>query len=265
MTAEAIMAKDGAPNAALLWTDYARGLAEFGSLPVAWPALTRAPRGDGHPVLVLPGLGAGDLSTLVLRRLLRRLGYRTYAWRLGTNLGPTARVVEGMPARLDAIHRAHERPVSLIGWSLGGIFARRLARQAPDAVRQVITLGSPIRLRRHEDSNARLFYQLTRRGHVEDLPLPLEEGLDPLPVPATSIYSRLDGIVSWRSCLDESSARAENIEVRAAHFGFGYHAAVLYAVADRLAQPAGQWAPFRPPSWLRPAYPRPATGGEVGQ
>ena len=249
---------DRAPGPLLLGTDFLRGLAEFGSMSVTWPVLMTAPRGDGHPVLVIPGLGAGDVSTAALRRYLCALGYRAHGWRLGTNIGPTSKISEGVPARLREIYAEEGRPVTVIGWSLGGIFARRLAREQPDMVRQVITLGSPIRIRTHDHSHGKRLYELFERHHVEELALPLEEGLPPLTVPATSIYSRLDGIVSWHACLDHTSEQAENIEVHAAHLGLGYHAAALYAVADRLAQPAGEWKPFVPPRWARGAYPPPA-------
>ncbi len=251
--------EERAPSAPLLWTDYARSMAEFGALSMTWPILSLAPRGDGHPVLVMPGLGASDWSTVVLRRFLRQLGYRTYAWRLGTNIGPTAKIVAGMPARLEELRARNAQKVSIIGWSLGGIFARRLAREAPDSVRQVITLGSPFRLQDHRHSNARVFYNLCRALHVEELEPPLEEGLGPLPVPATSIYSRLDGIVSWRACLDDTTDRAENIAVRSSHFGFGHHPAAMYAMADRLAQPQDRWEPFRAPPGLCRFFPPAAT------
>ena len=252
-------AEEHAPNASLLWTDYARSMAEFGALSMTRPILSQVPRGDGHPVLVLPGLGASDLSTVVLRRFLTQFGYRSYPWGLGTNLGPTAKISAGMPARLGSLRARSGQKVSIIGWSLGGIFARRLAREAPDLVRQVITLGSPFRLQDHRHSNARVFYNLYRNWHVEELRQPLEEGLGPLPVPATSIYSRRDGIVSWRACIDVTSDRAENIEVRSSHFGFGHHPAALYAMADRLAQPQGEWKPFRAPPGLRGLFPPAAT------
>ncbi|CAM3704872.1 lipase family alpha/beta hydrolase [Smaragdicoccus niigatensis] len=250
------MSTEAAPNLALWSTDYARSLAEASSLALTWPILSRAPRGDGHPVLVLPGLGASDLSTTVLRRFLRQQGYRTYRWKLGTNLGLTAKIVDGMPDRLADIRaRNNGQPISIIGWSLGGIFARRLARATPESVRQVITLGSPIRLRDHAHSNAHWLYNLWRKRHVEDLNLPLEDGLGPLLVPATSVYSRLDGFVPWSACLDEPAENSENVEVRSSHLGFGQHPAVLYVVADRLAQKPGQWAPFRSPRMFRSAFP----------
>jgi pimeloyl-ACP methyl ester carboxylesterase len=128
--------------------------------------------------------------------------------------------------------------VSVIGWSLGGIFARRLGRRHPDVIRQVITLASPIR-------------------HTETIQLPLEAGLGPLPAPATSVDTRLDGIVAWRACLDQASRHAENVEVYASHFGIGSHPAALWVIADRLTQAPGKWAPFRPPPRWRCAYPTP--------
>lgn len=250
---------DKAPGILLLGTDLLRGFAEFGSMSVTWPVLMTAPRGDGHPVLVIPGLGAGDVSTVALRTYLSALGYRTHGWGLGTNIGPTSKISNGGPSRLREIFDEEGRPVTVIGWSLGGIFARRLVREMPQMVRQVITLGSPIRIRTHDHSHGRRLYEMFGRHHVEELSLPLEEGLAPLTVPATSIYSRLDGIVSWHACLDVATDHSENIEVRAAHLGLGYHAAALYAVADRLAQPEGDWKPFIPPRWARGAYPLPAT------
>ena len=129
-----------APNKALYLTDYARSAWDIGALSATLPALARAPRGDGHAVLVIPGLGASDMSTLILRRFLSTLGYATYVWELGRNIGPTARVVSGLPERLHEFRARHDGSVSVIGWSLGGIFARQLGRRHPDVIRQVITL-----------------------------------------------------------------------------------------------------------------------------
>ena len=196
----------------------------------------------------------GDASTSTLRTVLKQLGYRTYGWRLGRNVGPTRKVVHGLRARLAYLTDRHQRPVTLIGWSLGGIYARQLARRTPQAVRQVITLGSPIRLVRHEQSRAhRLFH---RYAHDTSSPWTCRSngGEGPLPVPATSIYTPLDGIVAWRTCLDEPSPRTENIAVLASHLGIANHPAALWAMADRLAQPADQWKPFQPPPLLRSAY-----------
>ncbi|WP_241256219.1 alpha/beta hydrolase [Rhodococcus sp. KRD162] len=252
-----VTAPDRAPGKLLLGTDFLRGLADLGSMSVTWPVLLSAPRGDGQPVLVIPGLGTGDVSTMALRNYLTVLGYDAYGWGLGVNVGPTAKIAQGAPTKLRAIHDKHGRPVTVIGWSLGGLIARRLAREMPEMVRQVITLGSPIRIRTHDHSHGRRLYAMFGKRHVEQFDMPLEEGLPPLPMPTTSIYSRLDGIVSWHACLDVVTQRSENIEVHAAHLGLGYQAAALYAVADRLAQPEGGWTPFVPPRWARAAYPRP--------
>src|SRR5918998_641019 len=123
-----------------------RAVLEFGAFAASAPALQLAPKGDGHPVLVLPGLAASDESTRPLRWFLRSRGYHTHGWRLGRNTGPSDRIRKGLRDRVRGIADQHGRPISLVGWSLGGIYAREIARLAPDAVRQVITLGSPFRL-----------------------------------------------------------------------------------------------------------------------
>ncbi|MCV7124668.1 esterase/lipase family protein [Mycobacterium lacus] len=242
---------------ALYLTDIPRAVAEYGQLVSVLPLRRALPVGDGHPVLVLPGLLAGDGSTWTLRRLLRRLGYRVHGWRLGLNIGPTAKAVAGMDARLEELHARYNTPVSLIGWSLGGIFARALARRHPSAVRQVITLGSPYRMQDHAQSRAGSHFNLFAPLHAERHSLPLASETEPLLVPATSIYSRYDGMVAWQTCIDTPSERAENIAVLSSHIGYGHHPATVWAIADRLAQPLGTWTPFRPPAVLRPLFPRP--------
>lgn len=257
MTVIDIHVRHAAPPLAWYLTDPARAVAEYGLHLASGPLRAALPRGDGHPVLVLPGLLAGDGSTRPLRGALRHLGYYVHGWRLGRNVGPTERCVTGLRDRIHELADRHGTAVTVIGWSLGGIFARELARRAPESVRQVITLGSPIRLECAAQTRAHYVFERYAHLHVEQWSLPLEHGCDPLPVPATSVYSRWDGIVSWRACLDEPSARAENIAVIASHLGLGHHPAVLWAVADRLAQPEGQWAPFQAPTLLRHVFPRP--------
>ena len=122
----------------------ARALLELGAWAAARQWLLRAPPGDGHAVLVIPGFGATDRSTWPLRHVLERLGYAVQGWELGRNTGSSPRIADALRRRLATARRRSGRPVSLIGWSLGGIYARELARRNPDAVRQVITLGSPI-------------------------------------------------------------------------------------------------------------------------
>lgn len=236
-----------------------RAALEFGAFLASSPLLRAMGRGDRHPVLVLPGFTAGDRSTAPLRGVLRGQGYWTHGWRLGRNLGPTPAVVEGLVERLSTLHERHGRTVSLVGWSLGGMYARGMARLAPDMVRQVITLGSPFRLRDGGASNVSYLYERVRGTHVELPPeasIP-EHELPPLEVPTTAIYTRTDGVVHWSTCIEAEGDRRENIEVTGSHSGLGHNPAVLFAVADRLAQPEDDWRPFRAPPWLRRLYPRP--------
>jgi pimeloyl-ACP methyl ester carboxylesterase len=245
------------PNLGLFLSDFPRAVGDFGMFVAAAPMLRRAPRGDGHPVLVLPGLMAADTSTRPLRRYLRSLGYHVHGWRLGRNIGPTPEAVEGMGARLDDLLERHGRKISVIGWSLGGIYAREIARRRPDDVRQVITLGSPIRMQSQSQSRATRTYQRFSRRHVEGLGRRVTEGPhQTVSVPATSIYSKLDGIVSWRACLDDVGPLSENVAVIGSHVGLGHNPAALWVIADRLAQPEGSWRPFTPPRGARRLFPR---------
>ena len=149
-----------------------------------------------------------------------------------------------LKALLGTIHERHGRRVSVIGQSLGGVFARQLAKAASDQVRQVITLGSPF-TGHPRGTNAWRLYELVSGQKVHD-PVMIEQLRQPPPVPTTSIYSRSDGIVSWRCSVNEPGPQIENIEVHASHVGMGLNPLALYAVADRLAQPPGQWRPFDP-------------------
>ncbi|HME68936.1 MAG TPA: alpha/beta hydrolase [Myxococcota bacterium] len=231
-----------------------RAVFEFAALLPALPVLRRAPRGDGQPVLVLPGLMASDLSTRALRGFLQRLGYPAYGWGLGRNVGPSPQMARGLAQRLDELLHRHERPVSLIGWSLGGIYARELARRFPDDVRQVITLASPFRDPEATNVPAAL---LARRQLHPDERLFRERLETPLAVPSTAIYSRSDGVVSWRSCCEKPGPESESIEVLSSHLGMGYHPVVLLTIADRLSQPEDAWKHFRPPAgWSWPLVPR---------
>jgi hypothetical protein len=244
------------PSAGLLVTEPVRGLADVAALFAAAPWLARAPRGDGHAVLVWPGLLASDRSTAPLRRFLRHLGYDVSGWKLGRNRGPTEEVLSALPrAVASAAHRTGG-PVSLVGWSLGGIYAREMARQYPHLVRQVITLGSPFAQTSPRQSHAEGPYQQLRRFHAPPSRLPGRDQIGrPIDVPSTSVYSRRDGIVSWRACIEPETDVHRNVEVRCGHLGFGVDPATLWLIADRLAVPAGQRIPFRPPLWLRPLYP----------
>jgi len=232
-----------APGLGLLLAE-ARGIFELNASLLLSPLLMRAPRGDGHPVLLLPGFLASDLSMAPMRRYLRELGYDAHAWRMGRNLGGVARMRVALRDRLAEIHAAAGRKVSIVGWSLGGVYARDLALQAPDMVRCVVTLGSPF-ANDVRATNATRLYEALSGEAADDNPELRAAIAGDLPVPATSIYSRTDGIVNWRTCLLRPSDTAENIEVHlASHVGLGVNPAALWAVADRLAQPEGEFRQF---------------------
>jgi pimeloyl-ACP methyl ester carboxylesterase len=243
------------PPARLFLTEPARSLAELAVLPLATPWLAAAPRGDGHGVLVVPGLLATDLSTAPLRQFLRWLGYDVQGWSLGRNVGPTDAVLDGLPRALADLAERAGGPVSVVGWSLGGVYARELGRQDPDHVRQVITLGSPLARTDPRQSHADGVYQSWRHLHAAPgrVPTPEQAGR-PLPVPSTAVYSRQDGIVAWSACQAPETRQHENVEVRCSHLGFGVDPATWWLIADRLAAPRPR-PPFRPPAFLRRLYP----------
>ena len=219
-----------------------RAIWELSAFFAMYPLLRMAPQGDGHPVLVIPGLAASDSSTRPLRAFLKDRGYRAHGWQLGPNHGPRPGAEARMQERLGALSERYRRKVSLIGWSLGGVFAREMARRAPDHVRSVISLGSPF-AGAPKASNAWKLYERVSERKVDDW-AHRERMRVPPPVPSTAIFSRSDGIVAWQGCLEREGPTSENIEVEGSHCGLGHNPAVLYAIADRLAQPEGQWRHF---------------------
>jgi pimeloyl-ACP methyl ester carboxylesterase len=231
-----------APPSWLLLAMEARAVFEWASYAMSWPLHGRAPSGDGHPVMVLPGLIATDRSTWPLRTFLERRGYTVYPWALGMNRGPVGDVVRRLTDRVREIEEKHERKLSLIGWSLGGAMAHALGLSMPERIRQVITLGSPLRGHPRATNAWRVFEAVSGMS-ADD---PRLHGLlraDPK-VPTTAILSRTDGVVNWRISTLPRSRRSESIEVQASHLGLGVHPAVLWVIAERLAQAEGKWRPF---------------------
>ena len=255
-------ARQAAPNTFLTVLE-SRAVFEMGATLAAAPLLRLAGRGDQHPVLVLPGFMGGDRSSVALRSILRSQGYWVHGWGLGRNIGPTQRIVDGMAERLAMLHERHERPVTLIGWSLGGIFARQLARQSPELIRQVITLGSPFRVDENSRSAASGLYEQMKPFHIEELESLTGPDQPPLPIPSTAIYTRTDGVVRWWQCLETTGPIAENIEVRGSHSGLGHNPAVIAAISNRLMQPVDDWRPFSPNLCLRRSFPRPSNWRDV--
>ncbi|HJQ59856.1 MAG TPA: alpha/beta hydrolase [Vineibacter sp.] len=248
------------PSRALLLLE-GRALWELGAFAATLPLLGMAPRGDGHTVMVLPGLIASDRSTVPLRRFLNNQGYAAQGWGMGRNLGPRPGVQRQMLLNLRDLYRASGRKVSLVGWSLGGIFARELAKQAPDMVRLVVTLGSPF-AGHPRSTNAWRVYEVASGETVNDHDDTFMDQLrPPPPVPTTAIYSRSDGVAAWQGCLERPAPQAENIEVPGSHCGLGHNPAAVYAVADRLAQPENDWRPFERTGWKCLVYPDPTRPG----
>ena len=255
MTAPAITARP--PSRLLTLAEPGRAFGELASFYALRPLMSGLPRGDGHGVLVLPGFMASDYSTRPLRRLLSDLGYDATGWKLGRNVKVDNARIEAMMGCVDALFERTGRPISIVGWSLGGVFARELAKMAPEKVRLVISLGSPISDDRGHTNAARLFELLNGKE-----PEPLRDGGfkglgDAPPVPTTSILTRTDGVVHWRGsvqCGDREDC--ENIEVVASHCGLGVNPAVVYAVADRLAQEEGAWKRFEPGPLARVFFPK---------
>jgi pimeloyl-ACP methyl ester carboxylesterase len=249
MTASAAMARP--PS--LFWTfTEGRAIFELGAFGLLRKPLRNLPKGDGHPVLVLPGFMAGDTSTRPMRRLFDDLGYQSYGWNLGRNVRFNETREREMSDLVERIYDETGRNMSIVGWSLGGVFARELAKMHPDIVRQVISLGSPISNNRKWSAPSKLFEKINgkettpeaegRYANLETAP----------PVPTTSILTKTDGIVAWRGSIQppqDGHTQTENIMVPASHTGLGVNPLVMVAVADRLAQPEGEWAPFERSGW----------------
>ena len=201
--------------------------------------------GDEHPVLVIPGFLGSDFSTSRVRRFIKRIGYTPYTWELGRNYGDVNQLND-LRERLMEIYKKHDTKVTLIGWSLGGVYARQLAKDQPELIRQIITLGSPFG-GINQPNNAAWLYKLINKGKsinpaskkwFENIPAPA-------PVPTTAVYSKEDGIVPWQACMEEVEDEIhENVEINGSHFGLGHNPAVWIIIADRLKYSAKNWKKF---------------------
>ncbi|NNK99152.1 MAG: alpha/beta hydrolase [Xanthomonadales bacterium] len=237
-----------APSQALYLTEPYRAMIDLSTLYLSEPWLNSPKGGDGHPVMVIPGFTSGDRSTVVLRKFLSSLGYLPCGWKQGVNFGIRHEAFEGMAHLLQQLSEQYECRVSLVGQSLGGIYARELAKLMPENVRQVISLGSPFNDPEGNCSNVSDLYELLNNEHKSKTAQFEDEqwqiAVAP-PVPTTSIYSKYDGICHWRACLQHGGhEKIENIEVLASHTGMGVSAQVLFVMADRLSQRRDQWKPF---------------------
>jgi len=246
------------PRARLLLREGPRLFGELAALMTTAPFLSQSPPGDGHPVLVLPGFSASDESTAVLRRFLASRSYDAVPWGLGRNMGPA---MPDLTARLGEMfetvyEQGNQQKISLVGWSLGGVYARLLAHFYPDRIRNVITLGSPY----GGGPRSTRVYPLAQG--VLDKPLeqhPVNDlrrlaGTPVTNIPTISIYSRSDAIVPWQIATEPTGPSSENIEVFTGHIGLGFSPAVLFAIADRLSRADGEWQPFQRTGWKQSIY-----------
>jgi pimeloyl-ACP methyl ester carboxylesterase len=211
----------------------ARGLIELARLLLRFRDLRRQPRGGGEPVLILPGYGAGDGSTVILKGYLRYLGYKAHGWGLGRNSGMVEEILPRVLKRLASLSRRSKQQVRLIGWSFGGYLAREIARERPDLVRQVITLGTPVIGGPKYTVFAQNYLKL---GIDIDAIAAQVEGRKKISLltPVVAIYSRGDGFVAWQACIDRDAPNVEHIEVQTTHIGFGFSPDVYKIIAQRL-------------------------------
>jgi len=236
----------GAPSLSLLGLEPLRAALEFASM--RFMDHDALPIGDGHPVVIFPGLATDKISTGPLKTFCERLGYTAYDWGRGLNTGPRGDVelwLDELAAHVRTLTRKHKKRMSLVGWSLGGIYAREIAKKLPQPTRQVITIGTPFAGTGGDETHVGWLYRLVS-GHNPSLDAQMMRRLRTTPpVPTTSIYSRTDGIVAWQACLERGGCEhAENIEIVGSHCGLGWNPKVLAVIADRLRQPEGAWRPY---------------------
>ncbi len=235
------------PSKTLLMLEFARPPWELGAHYVAQPILSLAPKGDGHMVMAIPGFLANDLTTKAMRMYLNRCGYQTSGWQQGTNYGYSEKVGANLIWRVSRLFKKHGK-ISLVGQSLGGVYACELARMYPHMVRFVITLGSPYADIENASNVMWLYRRINGKEHAKKFDYQLQRCRIPPPVPTTSVFSKTDGIVSWRSSdIDKHhNSQCESVEILGSHIGMSFNPHSLWVVANRLAQAEADWQPFEP-------------------
>ena len=241
----------------------ARILMEMALLPASLPLLMAAPHGDGHPVVLVPGFMAGESTLAALKLFLQNKGYDVHTWGLGRNVGFRGKHANALPQKIRYLHHMTGRKVSLVGWSLGGVFSFYGAETTQDCVRSIITLGSPVSVDMMGNQSPpalKAMYRLVshRLGASAHLMQPRAKAMrEPrrLPIPTRCLDSLSDGVVPpQEATIDGDPALHENIQVPGSHVGLGFNGIVMAIVADRLAQPEGDWKPFAPQGLLGRVY-----------
>ncbi len=243
------------PHVGLAITEAHRALAEFAGLLYTRRFLERMPKGDGHGVVVIPGFLGDDGYNAPLRKHLGNLGYEAVGWAQGRNLGPRGDLLERALEYIDDHAQSTGGKVTLIGHSLGGIYARELAKELPDRIRQVVSLGSPFGEGRDSGSYPRRLFSALNPD--EEIQIEQHTLVEPPPVPTTAVYSKGDGVTNWQTCIQEGRfPHVQNIQVWGSHCGLTINPMVWFLLAERLAQPESSWAPFRSSTWRRLFYPK---------
>jgi pimeloyl-ACP methyl ester carboxylesterase len=234
------------PSPWLFMTEVSRSIFNFGTFFISIPFLQLTPYGDGHPVLVLPGFLTTDNTTLPLRYFLLSRGYTAKPWELGRNMVNYDVLEKKIIETVIDLHKKYKSKVSLIGWSAGGVMARAIANDVPEYVRQVITMGSPFNGIKNSTNLETILEIVTGKHPSEMDKIVLERAAPTPPVPTTAIFTKLDGIVAWETCVESlEDEKTENVEVYASHLGLGFDPMTLLCIADRLAQPEDNWIPFK--------------------
>lgn len=232
-----------------------RAFIEMALLPWHLPMLLTVPRGDGHPVLLLPGFMADEATLFALKLFLESRGFDVQTWGFGRNVGFSSKYAHALEQKIRYMHHKSGRTVSLVGWSLGGMFAMYGAHEAPECVRNVITIGSPVTFDPAGSQSPPLIKALYRliahpmgtAAHVAHRRAKKLRQPKALAVPITCLYSLTDGVVPpQEATIDGDPAWHENVRVPGSHLGLGFNPLVLWIVADRLAQPEDAWRPFVP-------------------
>lgn len=230
------------PSLALLGREPFRAAMELASHKFSRSGTSKP--GDGHAVVIFPGLGANGGSVATLRKHCRSLGYDAFDWGQGFNTGPRGDLdawLHALKSKVVDLLAGHTQPATLIGWSLGGLYAREIGKLMAGRVRQVITIGTPFNAEADHTNVGWLFRLLSGRSAAMD-PALSRRLRTPPPLRTTSIFSRSDGFVAWQTCRHHKrSSLVHDIEVDGSHIGMGWNRDVLAAVEDRLGQQLGAW------------------------
>jgi len=230
-----------------------RAALELAVLPQSWPFLLHAPRGDGHPVVLVPGFMSREFPLGAMQAYLSNRGYAVETWGFGRNVGLRSKHRLALEQKVRFLHHKHQRKVSLVGWSLGGTFALYCAHHAPECVRNIVTLGSPVNVGpegSRSPAMVKALYRLVSHpqgSSAHAMQARVKVLLARPTTPMSCLYSLSDGVVPrHQATFNGDPSMHENIRVPGSHCGLGFNAMVLWVVADRLAQPEGQWHPYRP-------------------